>query len=191
MRQIAFERLPCPEEELREALAEYKAALVAHSATVGRPAPEPRFEFLRDFVRTDFVNGQVVAIGDFEVVDLPPPPPPPPTLAQLKTVKGYQINTDRDRAIAGAVTYLDVPFDCDDRSRTNLTGAITAFKAGVPVPQNFVWRSADNRNIPMALDDLVGLAAAMLAHVNSIYTLSWSRKAALEAASTPEDIEAA
>lgn len=115
----------------------------------------------------------------------------PPTLEQLKEIKRSEIRKDRDISIAGGVVFNNVAFDSDQRSRDNLTGAVAAFTAGVPLPANFVWRSADNQNIPMDMPSLVGLAATVVSHVNTQYAISWQRKAAVDAATTPAEVESA
>lgn len=90
------------------------------------------------------------------------------------------IDRARDAAIEAGVTFDGHLYDSDQRSRDNLTGAVAAFSAGVPVPEGFTWRTADNQNVPMTLESLRGLAAAMLAHVDAQYRAAWAAKDALE-----------
>lgn len=61
-------QLPAPEADVRAALAAYKAALEAHSTTVGVPAPFPEYEVLRAILATG---------GDFTVIPAVVPPMPP------------------------------------------------------------------------------------------------------------------
>jgi hypothetical protein len=116
--------------------------------------------------------------------------PPPPTLEQIKQRAHAKLNQERDSAITEGVQFAGNVFDADDRSRTNLIGVVAAIQAGIPLPDGFAWRSKDNKDIPKTQADLVGLAAAMLQHVNGAYQKSWSLKATADAATTKEAVEA-
>lgn len=101
-----------------------------------------------------------------------------------------RIDSARAGAIAGGVQWGGRTWDSDDSSRANLTGAVAAFSAGVPVPAGFVWRTRDNVDVPMTLVDLVALAAAMLDHVNAQYARSWLLKSEIDAAQDVASVEA-
>lgn len=114
---------------------------------------------------------------------------PEPTLEEAKASKRRQIDAQRDQQIDSGVSFAGHVFDSDQRSRDNLTGAVSAFSAGVPIPEGFTWRSADNQNIPVGMPELLGLSGAMLLHVNAAYSTAWARKAAVDAAQTFEELE--
>lgn len=91
-------------------------------------------------------------------------------------------DTTRDSKIAAGVTYNGRRFDSDERSIRNLTATLAAVTAGAFVlPRPFYWRSADNENVDMSLDDLKGLAAAMIAAGYAAYLEAWAAKDALGA----------
>jgi hypothetical protein len=114
-----------------------------------------------------------------------------PDFAKLRINKKRQIDIEREQAIASGVEYDGNQFDSDRVSISNLTGTVSAFSAGVPFLNGFVWRSSDNQNIPMTLQDLIGLSAAMLAHVNTCYHTAWHRKENVDNAETEQEINEA
>jgi len=115
----------------------------------------------------------------------------PWSLAMAKGNKARRIDIDRDEAINNGFSWNGWTWDCDEVSRSNLTGSVAAAQAGIPLPSGFTWRTKDNQNVPMNLTDLVSLGGAMFEHVNSKYTEAWSRKAVLASATTFEEVDAA
>jgi len=106
----------------------------------------------------------------------------------IKNRKRRMIEADRDQAIANGVSWNDYVWDCDEVSRSNLTGVVASFNAGVPLPDNFIWRTKDNQNVLISGEEAVQLGSAMLAHVNNAYQESWNRKADVDAATTEEQV---
>ena len=91
-----------------------------------------------------------------------------------------EIDAARDLARYSGVTYNGVCFDSDQVAAGNLTGWAAAVAAGIPVPEGFTWRSADNRDIPFTAEDILGLAAAMATKTTACYQRAWSLKAELD-----------
>lgn len=116
----------------------------------------------------------------------PPDPPPPPLPLSAYTDR---VNAIRDTQIQTGVMYNGHAWDTDDLSRSNIVGTVSAINAGIPLPVGFVWRTQDNQNIQMAAADMVGLGAAVLQYVNSVYGYSWQLKAQLAAAADPSTID--
>lgn len=116
-------------------------------------------------------------------------PPPGPTLAEAKAAKTADIERDRDAACVADVTAHGRPWQADTRSQALLGQAITLASAGLPLPP--VWRDADNNDMAIAgLADLLAIAGAIAAQVQVAYATGWTRKAALAAAETIEDVGA-
>lgn len=115
---------------------------------------------------------------------------PTATLEDVIREAKARINMAREEAVAAGVSYAGNLYDSNERSRENLTGTVAAMEAGVPLPAGFTWRTADNKDVPMTAQDLVGLAGAMLQHVNAAYVKSWELKAKIDAATSKEEIEA-
>jgi len=63
-------------------------------------------------------------------------------------------------------------------------------QAGVPLPEGFTWRAADNSDHAFDVSDLVGLAAAMIAHGYAQHLKARALKAAIDAAQTAEAVAA-
>ncbi|WP_338360326.1 DUF4376 domain-containing protein, partial [Enterococcus faecalis] len=71
-----------------------------------------------------------------------------------------------------------------------LNGAIALAQAGGPLPA--VWQDAENNDMPVtSLADLLAIAGAIAQQVQQAYATSWARKAAVDAAKTAEEVEAA
>lgn len=111
-----------------------------------------------------------------------PAAPPEPTLDELKATKKREIETARDAAIDAGVSYSGYAWQTDKQARENITGTLTAVVAGVPLPADFTWRTEDNQDVPMDAAGLTALAGTVLAHVNTQYQQSWTRKAEIDAA---------
>lgn len=115
------------------------------------------------------------------------------TSEQLSILKRYyktRINRERDALAALPVTAHGRTWQADNSSRELLGQAITLAQSGLPLPP--VWRDSDNNDMVIAsLADLLEIAGAIAAQVQIAYTTGWSRKAAVDAATTVADVEAA
>lgn len=118
------------------------------------------------------------------------PAHPYAVLAEIKAVKKRQIEAERDAEVFAPCQALGRTWDADARSREMLAAAITLAQAGGSLPP--VWRDHDNDNMPVSgLADLLAIAAAMAQQTQAAYARSWQRKAAVDAAETVEEVEAA
>ncbi len=113
-----------------------------------------------------------------------------PTLDQVKKKKMAQISDRCLIAIDSGFVHGGRRFDSDLISRTNIIGTAAGVQAGVPLPEGFTWRTSDNENVPMDGSGVIALGAALLQHVNQSYAASWQLKEQIEAATTPEEVEA-
>lgn len=96
-----------------------------------------------------------------------------------------KVNALRAIKLAQPVTYMGHQFDSDHEAIMNVNGIVAAIGVGIPLPEGFTWRSADNADVPMSSAQLVGLAAAMLAYRSACYSKSWALKAAINATNAP------
>lgn len=116
-------------------------------------------------------------------------PHPDAMLAEAKAAKKRQIEAERDAACEQPVTALERTWDADKRSQELLNGAIALAQAGGPIPA--VWRDRDNNDMPITdISDLLAIAGAIAQQVQQAYATSWERKAAVDAATTIEDVNA-
>lgn len=115
---------------------------------------------------------------------------PQTALDALKAAKKRQIEAERDAACVQPVHALGRTWDADKRSQELLASAITIAQAGGALPP--VWRDANNDNMTVtSITDLLSIASAIAAQVQTAYAQSWARKAAVDAAQTAEDVAAA
>jgi hypothetical protein len=122
--------------------------------------------------------------------EAPLDPHPDALLAEAKAARKRQIEAERDAACWQPVTALGRTWDADKRSQELLASAITLAQAGGPLPA--VWRDHDNNDMPVTdIADLLAIAGAIIQQVQTAYATSWARKAAVDAASTIEEVEAA
>lgn len=107
----------------------------------------------------------------------------------VKLSKLVQIQRDRIAACNAHVTAHGRQWQADSASQSLLGQAITLATAGLPLPA--VWRDADNSDMPVtSLSDLLAIAGAIALQTEAAYSESWTRKAALDAAITVDEVEA-
>jgi hypothetical protein len=110
------------------------------------------------------------------------------TLADAIAAKLIQIERDRDFACIANVTAHGRTWQADSRSQSLLGQAIMLASAGLPLPA--VWRDADNGDMAITgIADLLAIAGAIAAQVQTAYAVSWARKAAVESADTVSAVD--
>jgi len=110
------------------------------------------------------------------------------TMGEIKEKRLREINALRERKLEGEVVFKGATFQCNARSRNNLTATAVMLANGGSLPENFAWRSSDNQNIPMTREDLFAFHAAVTAWVYNHYKVSWEHKAAIDSLTTVEDV---
>lgn len=115
-----------------------------------------------------------------------------PTLEEAREQLRTWINEFRDAMIQDHFPFQGKRWDCDEKSRANIIGVCTLINTlaltGQPFPDDFVWRTSDNENVPMTQSDMVNLGLAMFAYTTACYKASWYHKAVLETLATPEEV---
>lgn len=115
--------------------------------------------------------------------------PPPGSLFYAKTRKRQEINNLRGVKLKEPIIFNGIPFDSDTGSINTISSYLAGYNNGVPFPNSFIWRSADNTNVPMTLVELNSLLAALIEHLNSIYVQSWEKKQEIEQSTTIKAVE--
>lgn len=121
-----------------------------------------------------------------------------PSAAELlsidKRARQNYINTRRDAAIAGGVTFNGWRFDTDPASVNNLTAAVAFIQAapgaGLQVPASVSWRDQGNTDRALTPTQLVGLGAAIFTLVQTAHYTARQLKDAIDAAATEAAINA-
>lgn len=109
--------------------------------------------------------------------------------AELRRTLQNKVNEIRDGLIFGGCEYDGHRYDSDARSIQNITATVAAISAGVPLPDGFVWRSADNESIPHTAESLTALAGTLLDFVNACYARSFTLKDEIGASEAPELVD--
>lgn len=119
-------------------------------------------------------------------------PDPIPSLSLNGERESAKSNIDlaREIAIAAGVSYGGHLFQSDPASIRNITGVLAIVTAGVPLPQGFAWRTADNVDVPFSNADVVALAATIQQAGWQAYQKSWALKAQIDAAQTVKQVGA-
>lgn len=111
------------------------------------------------------------------------------SLGRTKKIKYDWVHMERDiRCIADAVAY-DRPWQADLRSQDLLNKAVGLALSGAPLPT--VWRDSNNNDMPItSVEQLVVIGRAMAQQTEIVYHRSWQLKAAIDAATTIEELNA-
>lgn len=116
-------------------------------------------------------------------------PARPVSLADAKAAKLLKIEQERDAAETASVNVHGRQWQADEKSQKLLSGAIQLHGLTGYLPAH--WRDESNNNMPLStVGELVAIATAIVQQIDSAYTTSWTRKAALNEAQTLAEVEA-
>ena len=110
-----------------------------------------------------------------------------PPISEKKINKKEYINTKRNYRCTIPVVYLTKEWQADKRSAELLNNAILLDYLDI-MPAPSIWRSLDNTNIEVTLQDLKNIAALIAANTQEAYTKSWQLKDSIDSATTTEEI---
>jgi hypothetical protein len=116
-----------------------------------------------------------------------------PNLSDAQEDKKNLLNKKRDEVLRisnNPLIYNGNEFTNDSKTRFNISEALNLVNAGVPIPEGFMFRTADNINIPFNAEDIKNLAALSLFYKNACYQHSWELKNQIDTLTTVEEIEA-
>ena len=112
------------------------------------------------------------------------------TLEEVIAKRYEEVNVLRGQKSEGGVVFKGNTFDSSEKSRCNLTALATKMASpGATLQDDFVWRSSDNQNIPMAKEDVLAFHGAMTDLIYNNYKASWEHKEALNALTTIAAVE--
>lgn len=107
-----------------------------------------------------------------------------------KKQRKEEVNIYREYRKDIGVWYMSHYFDSDQISRENLTGIVGAINAGATIPTPFVWRDANNNNVPMTVPQIVTLGLLLMDYISRVYTSSWIIKSQIDACTTSAEVDA-
>ena len=114
--------------------------------------------------------------------------PPPGSLVYEKLRKQKEINNQRTIKLAEPVLFKNSYFDTNQNTIINLTAAISAFNSGLLFPDEYYWRTVDNQNVLLSLEELTTLLQLITSKVNNVYSQSWNLKQQVEEATTLDEV---
>jgi hypothetical protein len=104
--------------------------------------------------------------------------------AYLQTAINSQCNvvsSYRDQILYSGFNYNGDLYDSDPQSITNISGTQGFVNAGGTLPDNFVWRDANNINQSYSNETFTEFYMSSVAWVEAIWTVSWIHKANISA----------
>lgn len=110
--------------------------------------------------------------------------------AELRSELKARVTRARAEKLSGGFEFDGHRYDTDPQSLLNLTAAVAAVAAGIPLPNGFAWRSADNINVPHNAESLLSLSAAVLEFTSAVYAKSWELKDRIETDESPQLVDA-
>jgi len=139
-------------------------------------------------VRSGFTLGLNYVIPDGHAIR-----PYEPTLVSIKASKRAQIEQWRDDVCTGGVSAkvgnAVHSWQSDSRSQAILGNCITLASTGA-IPCPAVWRTADNVNVSVTLDDLKLIAGTIAYVTQQAFSHSWDLKGLLDASTTQAEVDA-
>lgn len=112
------------------------------------------------------------------------------TLADAVGEAVTRIETEYAAQIALGAVYAGKPLQVDPSSTANMTAMAAQIAAGIPLPDGFAWRMADNTFLPVTDQQVIGLGATAAARVYVLMQALWAAKDAARAAQTREAADA-
>ena len=100
------------------------------------------------------------------------------------------VNDKKNVVLAGGVLWKDIRWDATATSQNAINSYVSAYSAGIALPEGFYWTSFDNTNVPMTGDDMVALGGAIINFVFRIHTRGTALKEEIAAATSMADLNA-
>jgi hypothetical protein len=110
-------------------------------------------------------------------------------LPELRRKLQDRVNEIRGDRLDGGVEFDGHRYETDDRSLRELAFILAAIGAGIPLPAEFVWRTAKNENVPHTDKSLKSLAEALLGFRQQCRKKSWELKDLIESSPNPASID--
>ena len=117
------------------------------------------------------------------------------TLEQLKENKSNDITVKRNRALSELFTEWDEDtWDANEETSNRIANALGMIKQaeaiGMPVPSLIPWRTYDNKDRLLSIEELTQMGAAVFLAQQQIWAKQAILKNSVEAATTEEEIKA-
>ena len=149
------------------------------------PVAEPNVDYDPRYQKV--TEGAIVVTGDtatkeITVEDI--------DIAVVKARRLANVNSLRDSKLAGGFTYDGKLYDSNDAAVANVQGIVLAIVIGIDIPEDFVWKAADNGYTAIDAAGVKALGVALMNHRIDTYKASWVHKAAIAALKTGKEVTA-
>ena len=116
----------------------------------------------------------------------------PRTLDDFKADKWATVKAARDAREFGPFSWGALTFDGDAESKSRLSLAAMAAQAAIASGQVWEvdWTLADNSTVTLSSADVIGVVQAMGANITAAHQAARLKRAAIEAATTVEELDA-
>ena len=116
----------------------------------------------------------------------------PRTLQDFKDAKWAEIKQHREAAENGGFTWGGSPFDSDPLSRSRIQGAaqLATLAKINNQPFSIDWTLADNSVRTLNAQEMIEVGMALGAHINEQHVRARQLREQIEAATTPEQVQA-
>ena len=121
----------------------------------------------------------------------PPIPPPGPTIEERRAACVATLHSWRNTYLTGTFRFRDKDIQCREGDVLNIIGMYTMHVVqGIPLPEGFAWRCADNTWLPLNATDLADLSVAYTIFKNACYQYCWFvMEPAIAASDNPESVD--
>lgn len=114
------------------------------------------------------------------------------TLDDRKAERWASVKRKRDAAEFGPFSWGALTFDGDAESKSRLSLAAMAAQAAIAAGDGWSvdWTLADNSTVTLSAADVIGVVQAMGANITAAHQAARIKRAAIEAATTVEELDA-
>lgn len=139
--------------------------------------------------KAKYAVGQTVAMKQYKIVEIPAP-----SIEELKTAKLTQLDSaflqwyETDAVVTSSLGFVA---DSDSRAMMDVSGLVTTLESQ-PVESRSTVAFMDANNQPhlLSLEQLKTVQVEIIQNGQSAYQQKWSMRAAIEQATTKEELEA-
>ncbi|MBW1784856.1 MAG: DUF4376 domain-containing protein [Deltaproteobacteria bacterium] len=112
------------------------------------------------------------------------------TLEEVQEKRSKEVNELRSQKLLAGIVFKGNSFESDETSRNHLSAVVARLAMpNATLPNNFAWRTADNKDVPMNKEDVLSFQGAITDWVYNLYNASWKHKSAIAALTSIEDAE--
>ncbi len=153
------------------------------------PVTEQAVDELHSIISTSFVIEGDLVREQHVTVEKPAEP--------IKQNLLARVNQIRDQKLNGGIVWNGEAYQTDEANRLNLVGAMVSAQAALQaarfslpegetlvLSRDFIWRTMDNKDIPMTAEEIAALGNAVNKHVSDCYRAAWSHKERIKSISS-------